>query len=43
MSMEFFDFGLPVDIQLPSDDEVQDLSALLSGMQFSEAASTTGN
>lgn len=40
MSMQFFDFGAPVDIQVPSDDEVQDMSALLGGSKFSATASS---
>ena len=42
--MEYFDFGSSVDIQLPSDDQVQDLSALLpSASKFSSVASSINN
>jgi hypothetical protein len=42
MRIEFFDFGAPVDLELPSDDEVQDLSQLLAGAssQFSTVGSS---
>jgi hypothetical protein len=41
-TLEFFDFGSPVDIQLPSDDQVQDLSALVANAssRFSSVASS---
>jgi len=42
MTMEYFDFGVPVDIQVPSDDEVQDASNLFSstGSKFSSVGSS---
>jgi hypothetical protein len=39
--VEYFDFGEPVDIQIPSDDEVQDLSKMFDGL--SSRFSTTGS
>ena len=39
--VEYFDFGEPVDIQIPSDDEVQDLSKMFEG--FSSSFTTTGS
>lgn len=45
VSMELYDFGTSVDIQTPSDDEVQDVSSLASsaGSTFSSVASSIGN
>ncbi len=40
MQIEYFDFGAPVDIQVPSDDEVQDASSLLKGSKFTTTASS---
>lgn len=41
MRMEFFDFGAPVGFHIPSDDEVQDLSNLVSqGSKFRTTASS---
>jgi hypothetical protein len=42
MRLEFFDFGTPVDFELPSDDEVQDISDLGSGAssRFSSVGSS---
>jgi hypothetical protein len=44
-TLDFHDFGSPVDIQLPSDDEVQDLSALAANAstKFSSVASSISN
>jgi hypothetical protein len=40
MTMEFFDYGEPVDIQVPSPDEVSSFSDLLGGLDvFSDDAS----
>ena len=38
--MEYFDFGSAVDINVPGDDEVQDLSSLTPGSKFSTVASS---
>jgi hypothetical protein len=40
ISMEFNDFGAPVAIQIPTDDQVQDLSGVLGGSKFSSVASS---
>ena len=45
ITMELFDFGAPVDITIPSDDDVRDVSNLVSSgsSQVSSSASTIGN
>ena len=43
MNIEYFDFGAPVDISVPSDDEVKDFSELLGGTGRSESFETTGS
>jgi hypothetical protein len=32
MTMEFFDFGAPVDFDTPSDDEVTDLASVFGSL-----------
>jgi hypothetical protein len=45
VSMDLFDFGTPVDITIPSDDEVRDLSSLAASAssKFSSVQSSIGN
>lgn len=45
LTVELFEFGTPVDITVPSDDQVTDVSSLASSgtSQFSSVASSIGN